>query len=412
MNLRSIAALSVLALASVGLSWVFREFRKPAPTVGQPAANVREHTPAPAIAATPPAHASPAGIVEEISARLLKTASEHRDPVAREAFLQKAVRSVPRALYARLAEKLSSAQPRSVEAELLRAVVLRWAWEEPINASEWAVEQPDGPYRREALALGAQAWARLDPAQLLQWAAELAPADRQWVLLRSGDYLGRTDPALFAVWQQAIQPGRERDQLQLAITREWAQRDPERLVAALNENTGPEFDGWRQLTIAGLTTRLSSMNGPDAARFAMERVPAGPAQQQAVKGAVVAWAREDPAAARQWIDRFPGEDLRAEASQILLGYWLQRDAVAAQSYAQSLPAGSLADGASERVAQFLADKNGRDAVVWAERIADPSRRQQTLAFVLAEWSRRQPEEFQQLLRQRPELSHATAGSEG
>jgi hypothetical protein len=388
MNIRFSTWVVLLTAAVVlGATWWAASARRLAePADDPPVANAAMDGGATAAAAEPAAPPRRSKLSEEILGRLRDAALQHEDPAAREAFLQKAVRGVPRALYARLAESLRDAVPHSVEAEILRAVLLRWAWEEPTNAADWAVEQTDHPYRKEALAVAAQAWARLDPAQLLLWAADLPASDREWVLLRSGDYLGRTDPSLFAVWQQALPPGRESEQLQLAIAREWAQRDPEVLVAALTENTGPEFEEWRRLTIAGLTTRLTTMSGPDAARFALERIPPGPAQAQAVLGAVAAWAREDPATASQWVDRFPDEELRAQAARVLLGRWLQQDAIAAQTYARSLPPGPTADAAIEQVAQFIALQEGLDAAAWAERITDPERRDRARAFVLSESS--------------------------
>jgi hypothetical protein len=72
---------------------------------------------------------------------------------------------------------------------------------------------------------------------------------------------------------------------------------------------------------------------------------------------------------------------------VLVGYWLERDQAAAEAYALSLPAGPLGDGASERVAQFLAGRDPRAATLWAGRIMDPARKEQALAFVQAEGAR-------------------------
>ncbi|HYC69686.1 MAG TPA: hypothetical protein VEB66_00665 [Opitutaceae bacterium] len=411
MNLRhAIIPVALGAATWWGISAVAPAPRGPAPSRDRPAGAPTAVVPPTDVTPAPPTDAPPPRPLDEVRRRLLHASSQLRDPRERDAYVHRAVRGVPRALFARLIESLAGAPDNSVETELRRALVLRWAWEEPMNVAEWAVDQPDGVHRREALAIAAQAWARLDPGPLLQWATELPAADREWVLLRSGDFLGRTDPALFAVWLRAIQPGRERDRLQLEIAREWANRDPAVLAAALREHVGPEYEEWRQLTVAGLATRVAGMNGAEAVRFVTEEIPPGAEQAQAAKAAVVAWAREDPARASQWIDRFPGEELRSQAAQILLGHWLQSDAAAAQVYARSLPAGVLADGAHERVAQHLAERDGRDAMAWAERIADPVRRGDAVAFVLAEWSRRDPAGYAQLLRQRPELSRPLPGS--
>lgn len=154
----------------------------------------------------------------------------------------------------------------------------------------------------------------------------------------------------------------------------------------------------------GLPNQLANMDGRAAAKFVAEKIPPASAQQSVVMGAVVAWAREDPAATRQWIEMFPSNELRAQASQVLLGYWLENDPATAQAFAAALLAGAVSNQGSERVAQFLAGRKGRDAVAWAERVEDPQRKSETLAFVLAEWQRHDPDAFRSLLRDRPELA--------
>jgi hypothetical protein len=352
----------------------------------------------------PSATAPTPSLVDDIRARLLAAAASHEDPVDREKFLQSAVHGVPRALFARLVESLSSAPAASVEMEILRAILVRWAWDEPTNVAAWAIDHPGNPSRQDALALAAQRWAAVNPGQLLTWSASLSAADRQWVLLRSGDYLGRTDPSLFAVWQQALQPGRERDQLELALAREWSQRDPAGVLADLATNSGPEFAEWRRLTLAGLADHLTTMDGPAAADFVTKNLMPGAAQETAAMGAVVAWARQDPAAAQQWIESFSSAEFRSRANQVVMSYWLERDPVSAQAYANSLPAGGPRDEASEHVAQFLAARGPRDAISWAERISDPRRKSQALDFVLSAWERQDPDAMRDWQRQQPPAS--------
>jgi hypothetical protein len=189
-------------------------------------------------------------LAENINDRVCEAALKWQDSVDRQAFLDKAVQGVPRELYGMIIDKLNSAAPGSVQAEFSRAILLRWAFEEPANLAAWALNNPDQARRRDALALSAQRWAQTNPAQLMHWSAGLSAEDREWVLVRSGDFLQRTDPELFAVWRQAIQPGRERDQLELAITHEAAQSDSENVVAAMAEYQGSEFEDWRRLAVA------------------------------------------------------------------------------------------------------------------------------------------------------------------
>jgi hypothetical protein len=394
-----VALLAVLAAAG---AWHFRRRAEPAaPIAARPIDSARP--PALAAPAALAAVPEPRSLASEIATRLVADAAVRADPAEREAFLQQAVQGVPRALYARLAEELATAAPGSVEADVLRAVVLRWAWEEPTNVAGWAVDHPDHPYRREALAIAAQRWARLNPEQLLQWASGLDDGDRRWVLLRSGDYLGRTDPALFSLWHAALPEGRDREQLELAVAREWAQRDPAALATELQRNLGPELAEWRRVGTAGLLTHLATLGGPEAAAF-VATVPAGPLRDALVPGAVAAWAAQDPAAAGRWIDTLGATSVRAQAVQTLLGTWLDRDAEAAAAYARSLPRGSVSDQGNEAVAQYLAVREPATAIAWAEQIFDANRRAQTLAYVIGEWRARDPETLQELLRRRPELA--------
>jgi hypothetical protein len=343
-------------------------------------------------------------MARDVVERLIRSARAETDPVKREALLDQAAQGIPRGLYGEVLEALKEAGPGSLEEAAARAILLRWAWQEPTGAAAWALAQPAGPVRREALGAAAARWVESQPEQVLQWSATLSSEDRQWVLLRAADRLARVDPETFIVWQQALPAGRERDQLTLQTAQLWAQRDPEMLAESLARYSAPELAEWRRLTTAGLVAHLSTLDGVAAARFVSEKIPPGSLQESAAAGVVAAWSERDPAAAAQWVQSFPTPGLQAAGAGVLVGNWLERDAKAASAWASRLPAGPVADAAADRAAQFFAARDPAEGLTWAGRVLDPARRAEATKFVLSEWVRADPGAVRAVLRDRPELA--------
>jgi len=322
-------------------------------------------------------------ISQQMTDRLLALLRTEIDPAKREAAAQEAAQHIPRALLPAVLADLQKENDRSLAAEAARAILLRWAWEEPTGAAAWATQFAEGEIRRDALAAVGSGWARQNPEALLAWASSLASGERDWVLLHGASYIARTDLNLFAVWIKALPPTREIEQLTAQTAREWAARDPRAVATALGELAGPEQAAWRKSMAAGLASQLAQVDRCDTAFAILDAVPPGPEKQQVLKGVVIGWSQREPALVATWLDDVVDLKLRTEMSTLLAGSWFEHNAVAAEKWAAALPPGPVSDAVAERAAQYYAPRDRTVAERWTNRIVSSEARGSVQAYVQA-----------------------------
>ena len=320
---------------------------------------------------------------QQMTDRLLALLRAETDPAKREAAAQEAVKYLPRALLPAILADLRKEDDRALAAEATRAILLRWAWEEPTGAAAWATQFAEGEIRRDALAAVGSGWARQNPEALLAWTSSLAAGERDWVLLHGASYLARTDLSLFAVWIKALPVTRELEQLTAQTAREWAARDPRAVAIALGELIGPEQAAWRKSMAAGLATQLAQVDRCDTAFAILDAVPPGSEKQQVLKGVVIGWSRREPALVAAWLDGVSDLSLRIETSTLLAGAWFEHDPAAAEKWAANLSPGPVADAVAEHAAQYFAPRDRAVAERWTNRIVSVEARGLTQAYVQA-----------------------------
>jgi hypothetical protein len=290
----------------------------------------------------------------QMARRLLALIHAESDPVSREQAAERGAKKIPRALLGAVMNWLQ-ANPSEPGGELaMRGVMLRWAWEEPTGAAAWTLKSASGSFRREALGMIAAGWARLQPEALRQWADQLAPAERDWVMLHGASYLARTDLEQFASWQSALAPSRERDQLLAQGARLWAGRAPLEVVKLIAGSPAEADAEWRRHLALGLAGQLANVDDPSVVASAVAMLPAGPEHDTVLAGLVAGWSARDPDLVAAWLEGVTNQQLRSELSALLAGNWLHKDADAALAWMQKLPPGPVAEAVSKRAAQFAA----------------------------------------------------------
>lgn len=332
-------------------------------------------------AAFPQPEQTPQSLSRQIADRLLASLRTETDPARREAAAHHAAQRIPRALLAAILAELEREDDRALAALASRALLLRWAWEEPTDAAAWTMQFAQGDLRRDALAAVGAGWAHQNPEALMTWSASLAPQERDWVLLHGASYLARTNLNLFSAWRDALAPSRESEQLGAQTAREWASRDPQAVVAAIRECARPEQAAWRQQLASGLAVQFAQAERCETAFAILDALPAGPEKQHVLKGTVIGWAQRDPVVVATWLENVADHPLRVEMSTLLAGTWLERDAPAAEKWATALPPGPLSDAVAERAAQYFATRDRAAAERWSLRIVADETRRQALAFV-------------------------------
>jgi hypothetical protein len=136
--------------------------------------------------------------------------------------------------------------------------------------------------------------------------------------------------------------------------------------------------------------RLLAVSAPEAARFALERVPVAE-RSEWIAGIAAGMARQDIAAAEGFVERYRGQTGYAAGRYELVSAWSSVDpAHAASLVSQSTPA-AAARQLSPQIAASWARLDPDAAASWANELAEPSLRQAAIGAVAESWSRLDPD---------------------
>jgi hypothetical protein len=224
--------------------------------------------------------------------------------------------NTPAELLARIQEALGSTNPdeREIVFAHLLATLVRV---DPLAAARFAETNDVEGTHDLVLHRVAQLWAARDTAAALDWAATLGNArERDEILTDVFLQLAESDPAE-AVRARSRYVTDEKPNAGLeALTQRWAEKDfPAARDWALSRTAGAQRD---QL-IARLAYIQSQTAPFEAATLAVENVPVGKVQTEAVMAVLHQWALRDLAAAEKWAEGFPEGDLRTRAVNELNG---------------------------------------------------------------------------------------------
>lgn len=136
--------------------------------------------------------------------RLLEAARAEPDPARRRTVLDGAAQGVPRALYSQILNAIAAPAAGSVEHEVAQAVFLRWAWQTPDFAANWAASAPSGPFRKECLAEAVGRWSVKNPKDAIRWTRELPADDRSWVFAHADRFMSGASPSSTEAWRRAV----------------------------------------------------------------------------------------------------------------------------------------------------------------------------------------------------------------
>jgi len=158
-----------------------------------------------------------------------------------------------------------------------------WAQKKPEDALAWALQLPEGVERTEALTDACFKIAQTDPARAVSLAGQFHLQDgailenlvQQWAM---------KDLTSAYNWSMTQSPGGERTTLLARVALVWSQSDPE-----------------------------------SAARLVIDKIPAGPEQDEAVMTVLHQWATHDFDGAKAWVQEFSQGSLRDRALHELAG---------------------------------------------------------------------------------------------
>jgi hypothetical protein len=210
---------------------------------------------------------------------------------------------------------LQNLAPDSLADEFSQRLLRRWTRRDGHAAAAWAEQIPTGPMRNEALSVVAIEWANTALGDAEAWARQLPDdAERAAALFAVADEAVRTEPveALRLVVELPADPRRE-ELIRHAAT-EWAAQDPTGAVAWAEQIPDAAL---RVKVLAGEAVSWAEQNPEAAATLAVEKLPPGRLQEDAVISIVQRWAQQQPEVAIAWVEQFPETPLRTLAMAVI-----------------------------------------------------------------------------------------------
>lgn len=237
-----------------------------------------------------------------------------------------------------------------------------------------------------------------------------------------------------AVWSMALSDGERQVAMEAVLAGAATQpEDAIRLVRQLSSLDPERASDYGQFLITGLTengayaeaaayaaaetaiTRTAwlhtaffhwATHQPEKARAAFERITDPEIRSAAFPGFISGWGLADPAALAAYaIQLPPGED-RTQALGQALPQWVAHDTVLASEWINRLEPNPDLDPGVASVATLSSLVNARPdiAVGWAENIAEPVLRSNTLWLLAQQWARNDPDALRRYLSTTPNLA--------
>lgn len=205
----------------------------------------------------------------------------------------------------------------AADAELIRPLLADWVKIDPAAAGRYAKSLPAGKWRDTIVRQIARGWAGQDPTDAEKWASRLPDQTER-------------DSAVSTICFQVAQTD-ARNAVEIA-ERQGLDVAPgavlENLVGLWASQDIPSASAWIQAFPAGnerdamwgrLAYVQSASQPAAAADLVLDRIPAGPTQNEATISVLHQWAARDLTAATAWVGQFPPGALRDRAEQELHG---------------------------------------------------------------------------------------------
>jgi hypothetical protein len=263
-------------------------------------------------------------------AKLMQAIQAEDDPMKREQLIADFLASLKTGDMAGVLNMLKTAEPADFVEDLSRRLVHHWAASDPQDLAAWINNLPAGSQRQGALDDLAVSWANSQLTNAISWGLSLTNEDeRNSILTAVANEAVHTDPVTALRVAVSLPAAAQSDELIGRAATEWASGDATNAVAWAEQIPDGTL---RAKVLAGESVAWSEQDPESAATLAVQELPAGRLQEDAVVSIVQRWAQQQPAAAAAWVARFPEGSLRTAAIENLVTQWSQKDPAGAQQW--------------------------------------------------------------------------------
>ncbi|HEX2746404.1 MAG TPA: hypothetical protein VHM91_00285 [Verrucomicrobiales bacterium] len=251
------------------------------------------------------------------------------------------------------AAALSSLPPQTAR-NAVDDVAAQWARNDPDAALAWVDTLKDSPLHRDALRSTVAVIAQQDPEKAQALAASCPAGDRRLVLQSVASAMAESDSKSALSWAGGLTDPLERQRCLATIASSCGYRDT------------------------------------DAARSALELMPAGTMRTQTFENVLGWMSYMDPNAAKSWADTLKGDE-KTRALQEVAYYFAVENPDAGSQLLADLPERRGTSEAWGRIASLKADKDPATALTWAGSLDSEPNRLRAVTGIFSNWSQRSPQ---------------------
>ena len=277
----------------------------------------------------------------------------------------------------RLADELSGENRRTA----LAALFSEWSALEPRAAAERALRFSDPGEQNLALRVVMGKWMDGDMGAAIAWAKGLPPQaapDSLDVLSPVTGILlekwAAQSPAEAAAYVLGTVEGAGRIQQLRTVAGQWAAVDANAAIAWAAEISN-ETD--RQTSVRGVLGVVAQKNVQAAAELALTLRSAA-VQEESLRLVIDQWTARDPAGFSAWATTLAARPAAQAMLAPVVASWAGADMSGLGQWLNNLPPGAARDASCAALTRFLAPREPRLAMQWAEAISNPGLRQQQI----------------------------------
>ncbi len=216
----------------------------------------------------------------------------------------------------------------ALQADALRIALAKWGATNPRDAYAWANEHLNGPVKDEAVNALVQSWAARSPEAAAAWFEETRSTSQPLLAALLGGWAAKS-PRNAAQWVETLPDAVNRDTGRVIAAREWAAQNPEE-AAGYYQKPAPG--------LAGVLADIWGSSNPAAAAKWINKLPAGPAREEAAGTLATVWAASDINAAVKWSAGLTDPAVRGAAVEHLATTWGAIDPDKAIAWLDTQPA--------------------------------------------------------------------------
>ncbi|MEI6492939.1 MAG: hypothetical protein WCO94_10355 [Verrucomicrobiota bacterium] len=246
---------------------------------------------------------------------------------------------------------------------------------------------PPGDTFQQAVSGVFSNWARENPSAAAAAAMQL-PAGRTFTNVASqiaSQWMSSTTNKQEVFdWVRSLPPGEARANSMSSVFSTWSGEDPQAAARALPNLTSEE----RKSVVQSVASGWGRISPNDALKWSSTLADPGE-RTNAIRSIVSQWAGSDPAAAAKYVAAMP-ESERAAPMENVVSNWASRDSESAAAWLDRQPAGPSKDGALRALSRKIAQEDPEAALTWVAGISDEKQRLQQTESIARDWIRQDP----------------------